>query len=380
MAAALDDFALLERLVGFDTVSRNSNLALVDFLAGYAEGRGGRVERHASEDGAKANLVVRFGPDADDRSGLVLSGHMDTVPADEPEWESDPFALTDGGDRFFGRGTCDMKGFLAVAANVACEARDLKRPLVLLYTYDEEVGTIGARRFVETAPEAASLPKSAIIGEPTSLKVVRMHKGHLRVRVTLHGVSAHSGYPHLGKNAIEIAGRVLVSLRGLRHRFEEAKGPNAEHFPEVPFVPLNVGIIRGGAAVNVVPDRCVLEIGARALPGMNEQGIIGSIREAVANAVGGDRWEFEVTGQSPPMLLDGDAPVHTALCGLAKQGHECAVSYATDGGWLQRAGMQCAVFGPGSIEVAHKPNEFVPKGELAMAREYAVQAVERFCR
>jgi acetylornithine deacetylase len=250
---------------------------------------------------------------------------------------------------------------------------------VLVYTYDEEVGTIGARRLVETWPDAESLPRAAVIGEPTHLKVARMHKGHLRIRVTVHGVAAHSGYPHLGRNAIEAMARVLVSLRGLRHRLEQAGGPNAEHFPEVPYVPLNVGTIHGGAAVNVVPDRCVIEVGARVLPGMNEKGVVGAVRDAVANAAGDAEWELDVTGESPPLLLSRDAPICGALCGRVGQSDDVSVSFATDGGWFARAGMDCAIFGPGGIEVAHRPNEYVPKADLVAAREHIRAVVERFC-
>jgi acetylornithine deacetylase len=230
MAAALPDVDLLGRLVGFDTVSHKSNLPLADFVAEYA-GPEAAVVRHGTPDGAKANLILRFGPERDDRSGLALSGHMDVVPAAEEEWESDPFVLRDDGERLYGRGTCDMKGFLAVALNVAREARGLKAPLVLVLTHDEEVGTVGARRLVETWPAAASLPRQAIVGEPTGLTVVRMHKGFTKLRVTLQGVSAHSGYPHLGRNAIEGMARVLVSLRGLRQRWEEAGGPTPRTSP-----------------------------------------------------------------------------------------------------------------------------------------------------
>jgi acetylornithine deacetylase len=381
MAAALSDVDLLARLVGFDTVSRKSNLPLADFLAEYA-GRAAVVERHApADDPDKASLILRFGPASDDRSGLVLSGHMDVVPAEEEEWAGDPFVLRDDGERLYGRGTCDMKGFLAVALNVAREARGLKAPLVLLFTHDEEVGTLGARRLVEGWPAAASLPRQVIVGEPTGLKVVRMHKGYTKLRVTLEGVSAHSGYPHLGKNAIEGMARVLVSLRGLRHRWEQAGGPNAEHFPEVPFVSLNVGLIRGGTATNVVPDRCVLDLGVRPLPGTHAPGIVGSIRDAVANAAGEMPFSLEQTGESPPLLLDEDAPIHRTLLDLTGQDTGAAVSFATDAGWLARAGMECVVFGPGSIAQAHKPNEFVSKADLARARTYLEQAVKRLaCR
>jgi len=380
MAAALSDLDLLGRLVGFDTVSHKSNLPLVDFLTEYA-GPHAQVERHPSPDGDKANLILRFGPEGEDRSGLVLSGHMDVVPAEEETWEGDPFTLRDDGERLYGRGTCDMKGFLAVALNVAREARGLTAPLVLVFTHDEEVGTLGARLLVETWPAAASLPRQAIVGEPTGLEVVRMHKGYTNLRITLQGVSAHSSCPHLGRNAIEGMARVLVSLRGLRHRWEKAGGPNAEHFPEVPFVSLNVGMIRGGTATNVVPDRCVLDLGVRPLPGMHTPGIFGSIRDAVKNAAGEMPYELEQTGESPPLLLDADAPIHRTLCGLTGQAADASVSYATDAGWLARAGIACAVFGPGSIMEAHKPNEFVSKADLARARTYLEQAVQRLvCR
>jgi len=360
----LTDVDLLERLVAFDTVSANSNFPLVDFACDYAEAADGRCERIPSRDGKKANLVIRFGPDADDRSGLVLSGHTDVVPAEEEGWRSDPFRLREENGRLFARGACDMKGFLAVALNAACGASGLKRPLVLVFTYDEEVGTLGARDLVERWPDAMTLPRHAVIGEPTELRVVRMHKGHVRVRITVHGVGAHSGYPHLGKNAIEAAARVLASLRGLRYRLERDGGPNAEHFPEVPYVPLNVGTIRGGVAANVVPDRCVIELGMRPLPGMDGAEAVAAAREAVANAAGDAPWELVVLAESPPLLLDADSRVHRVLLGAMGQEGDVAASYATDGGWLSRAGLECVVWGPGSIAAAHKPNEYVERNDL----------------
>lgn len=390
MAAPLSDSELLARLVAFDTTSRNSNLPLADFLSDYLEARGCRVERNPSADGTKANLIVwagpEAGPEAAGRPGLVLSGHMDVVPAEEPEWESDPFVLRDGGDRWIGRGAADMKGFLAVASNLAAEAAEgsgpaLRHPLALVFTYDEEVGTLGARRLLESYPLAAHLPRQAIIGEPTSLRVARAHKGHLKLRISLSGVSAHSGYPHLGVNAIEPMGRIVVALTGLRRELEGEAAPNRELFPEVPFVPLNVATVRGGSAINVVPDRCVVEIGLRPLPGMSSEELAARVRARVAEAAldFAESAEIEVLSDSPPMLLDDGAPLHRFLHALTGPAAGGSVSFATDAGWMQRLGMDCAVWGPGTIEVAHKPNEAIPKRELQAARPLLQRAIGHFC-
>lgn len=379
----LSDADLLARLIAFDTTSRNSNLPLADFLADYLDRPGVRVERNPSEDGTKTNLIVRVGPaPAGDRRGLVLSGHMDTVPADEDGWRSDPFTLTDEGDRWVARGSCDMKGFLAVAANLAAEVdpASLRAPLALVFTYDEEVGTLGARRLTETFPEAQALPRSAIIGEPTSLRVARVHKGHLKLRITLHGRSAHSGYPHLGLNAIEPAGRVIEALTRLRHELQAETVPNHDLFPEVPFVPLNVGTVQGGSAINVVPDRCVVEVGVRPLPGVESAELAERVRRAAVESAAPFAPDVEVLSDSPPMLLDEASAIHRHLCALVGQDAGASVSFATDAGWLQRLGMDCAIFGPGTIEVAHKPNESLPKSEFAAARELLGRTIHAFCR
>lgn len=380
--ALLPDAELLARLVGFDTTSRNSNLALADCLCDYLDRPGVRLARNPSADGGKTNVVAWIGPQpAGDRQGLVLSGHMDVVPAEEDGWESPPFTLTDGGDRWVGRGACDMKGFVALAANLAAEARPerWRAPLVLVFTYDEEVGTLGAKRLTESFPEAASLPRNAIIGEPTSLRVARAHKGHFKMRVILRGVAAHSGYPHLGVNAIEPAGRVTVALSRLRRELEAEPVPHRELFPEVPYVPLNVGTIHGGSAINVVPDRCAVELGARPLPGIASEELIERVSRAVREAASPFEPEIELLSDSPAMLLDEAAPIHRYLCGLIGQSAGASVSFATDAGWLQRLGIDCAIFGPGSIEVAHKPNEHLPKSDLAAAREPLERAIRHFC-
>lgn len=385
MSGALADAELLARLVAFDSTSRNSNLPLADFLCGYLDRPGVRARRNPSPAGDKVNLIFEVGPAGDPererRPGLVLSGHMDVVPAEEPEWRSDPFALADGGDRWVGRGACDMKGFLALAANLvlAASERRLSQPLALLFTYDEEVGTLGARHLVESCPAARALPSNVVIGEPTELRVARAHKGHLTMRLTFRGRSSHSGYPHLGINAIEPAGAVIAALAGLRRDLAAEGAPHAELFPEVPFVPLNVGRVCGGAAINVVPDRCVVELGLRALPGVDSRALAERVERVARAAAAPLVPEVEILADSPPLLVDESAPVLRRLCGLVGQEDTATVGFATDAGWLQRLGMDCVLFGPGSIAAAHRPNEFVPKSELAAARKVLERAIDDFC-
>ncbi len=378
----MNDQQLLTRLVGFDSVSRNSNLPIADFLCEYLDRPAVHIQRNPSPDGTKTNLVIAFGPDTDKRrNGLVLSGHMDVVPADEEGWVSDPFALVKTGDALTGRGSCDMKGFLAIAANAAArlDLTKLLYPLVLVFTYDEEVGTIGAKHLADTWPAGETLPCSAIIGEPTSLRVIRMHKGHVSLRFTVEGVPAHSGYPHLGVNAIEPVGRMIVALADLRHELELETPEHREFFPEVPYVPLNVAQVGGGVAVNVVPDHCELQVGFRLLPGMETTPILDRIRTALDKALGDSHYDMHVLCESPPMLLDDQAHIYRTACQHVEQADTYSASYATDAGWLQTMGLECVIWGPGSIEVAHKPNESIPISEMQRGSELVERVIERHC-
>lgn len=379
--ATLPDAELLRRLVGFDSTSRNSNLPIAEFICDYLDRPGVRIEKNPSPCGEKANVVVSLGPPVDPgaRTGLVLSGHMDVVPADEPEWHSDPFELRETDQGYYGRGSADMKGFVALAVNVAArvDPERLRHPLVLVLTYDEEIGTVGARHFSETWDRP--LPRATVIGEPTSLRAVRMHKGHTSLELAFEGVSAHSGYPHLGRSAIEPAARAITALAELGRELETEVCPNRQHFPEVPFVALNVGQVAGGKAVNVVPDQCTVRFGFRVLPGMESAPVVERIRGVVAEAVGEEPYTLEIINESPPLLLEEESDVYGAVCRRIGQDETLSASYATDGGWLQRAGLDCVIFGPGTIEVAHKPNEWMPKDEFAGAVGHLDHLVGRFC-
>jgi acetylornithine deacetylase len=377
----LSDRDLLARLVAFDTTSHLSNVPLAEFLADYLDRPGARVQLLPNETGDKANLLISAGPEPHDHSGLVLSGHMDVVPADEPDWRSDPFSLTESGDTLVARGAADMKGFLAVAANrfAAADAQRLTAPLVLLLTHDEETGTHGARRFSETWADRSALPRSVVIGEPTSLQVVRAHKGMMRLRLAFAGKAAHSGYPHLGRSAIEPAADVIVALAALRREMEAERPAHGDQFPAVPFVALNVGTVAGGSAANVIPDRCVVDLGIRLLPGMTAEQVADRVRRTVAGAAGKTPFTLEHVSLSPAMLLDEDADIYRELAGAVGQRASVSVMFATDAGWLQNMGLECVLFGPGNIEVAHKANEFVPIDELRRASEIIGGLIRHRC-
>ena len=382
--ALLSDADLLERLIAFDSTSRYSNVPIADFICDYLDRPGIRVERNFDGSGEKVNLVVTVGPETDPgtRDGLMLSGHMDVVPAEEPEWQSDPFDMQRLDDRLVGRGTCDMKGFVALAINTAARARaaELRSPLALVLTFDEELGTIGARHFMETWPHADKpLPRRGIIGEPTSLQVVRMHKGHAKATLTVKGTPAHSGYPHLGHNAIEACGRAVTALTRLRRELEGETGDNSPFFPEVPFVALNLATIHGGSAINIVPDSCVLELGYRMLPGMDKAPFEDRIRAALTKALDDEDWQLEPLNHSPPMLLADDHDLYRQVCELRGQTETVSASYATDAGWLQESGFDCLLYGPGNIGVAHKPNEWVPTAELEQCARDLQTLVHKYC-
>ncbi len=372
--AQLPSTEILRRLVGFDSVSRNSNLPIADFIAEIVDRPGVRIRRQRSPDATKTNLIIEAGPpvDPDSRDGLVLCGHMDVVPAEEPEWQSDPFELVQRDGRFVGRGSADMKGFLALAmASLAStDPARLRAPLVLLYTYDEELGCIGAHHFTEHWPHPETLPRHVVVGEPTSLRAVRTHKGHLKLRLGVLGATAHSGYPHLGHNAIEPVARAVCALSTLRDVLASERVASSASFADVPFVALNIGLINGGVAVNVVPDRCDLEIGLRVLPGMAPEQLVDRVRDTIAPVLAGERWELDMTGDSPPFMLDPDRPVYRDVTGLLNQRAEASVAFATDAGWLQTAGFDCVICGPGDIAVAHKPNESLSIEEFQAAGRF----------
>ncbi len=358
----------LARLVAYPTVSDRPVVGIAAYIAERCEAAGMRVERFEAPEPGKVNLVCSMGPVGTD--GIVLSGHMDVVPVEGQPWSSDPFKLTERGGKLYGRGSCDMKAFVAATMEALPRLPTLERELVLVWTHDEEVGCLGSRDLVTTLAGRA-LPSMCLIGEPTSFRILRMHPGHVAVRIVCVGKAAHSSKPDLGESAIRKAGKVIERLDQLADDW--SRDVHFADMLERPFVVLNIGKIRGGVAVNVVPDVCVLEVGFRPLPGMDEVALVAMLAERIAP------WATVELQRSTPAML---TPVGTALEVLLRPysvGVPAAASFATDGGNLCKLGMAPLIFGPGSIDVAHQANEYVPVDELHRCVDVVAEIVARRC-
>lgn len=355
----------LARLVAYPTVSDAPVTKLVGHLADRWSRLGLQVRQVPSTRPGKVDLVGTAGPAGTD--GLVLSGHMDVVPVEGQPWTSDPFTLTPRGDRLIGRGTADMKGFLASvhAALDSLDLRTLRRRLVLIWTCDEEVGCLGSaslRKQWDTLDEP--LPSACVVGEPTGMAVMRMHPGHVTLHIEVHGEAAHSSRPTLGRNAIVLAARVVAELDALASELREETDPTVP-LPD-PFVPLNVGTIHGGSAINVVPDRCVIEVGYRPLPGQQDTAVFDRLRRRLAARFDQAHVHAHLGVVVPSMRTPSDTALARALAPHARPGPEAA-PFATDAGHLAAMGTTPLVFGPGSIDVAHKADEHVTVGDLVHA-------------
>ena len=353
---------LLARLVGFDTTSRHSNLALIDHVRDYLGQHGVTCRIGHDPTGTKANLHAIIGPLGP--GGIALSGHVDTVPVDGQDWTSDPFTLTSRDGRLFGRGTSDMKGFVAcaLAAVPGLLAAGLARPVHLLITYDEEVGCMGAWQLSRELGEL--LPRLCIVGEPTDMQPVLGHKGRLGLRATARGRPGHSSEPARGVNAIYAIAAVA------RWAEEEAaraasEGPFAVGF-DPPHSTIHVGTIAGGTALNIIPEHAQLGMEIRDVPGDPAEARLARLVDhaRTIEARIGAQLEFETTDRIPGMSLPEDHELTTLVRQLTGSNSTGRVSYGTEAGIWQQAGIPTIVCGPGSIRQAHQPDEWIAPSQL----------------
>jgi acetylornithine deacetylase len=369
----------LARLVALDTTSARSNRPLIGLAADLLGGLGADLRFTVNDSGDKANLFATLGPS--DRPGLVLSGHTDTVPVDGQDWRHPPYALTAEGERLYGRGTADMKGFLAICLALAPEiaARRLDRPVHFALSYDEEIGCVGVRRLLADLAARPVLPRFALIGEPTRMQVVSGHKGKASVSCRVEGLACHSALNHLGVNAVEVAAELVARLRALQHRLRGGGPFDPAYTP--PYTTVHTGTIKGGTALNIVPDRCAFDFEIRNLPDQDPGTLMAEIRGwaqdlipemlAVSEEAGIYFDEFNVTaGLSTP----DDDPWVALIARLVGAESVHRVAFTTEAGLFQKAGVPALVCGPGDIAQAHRADEFITLDQLARG-EHLVRAL-----
>jgi acetylornithine deacetylase len=381
-----ETWELIQRLIAFDTTSRGSNLGLIEWVRDWlkAEGVAAELVYDASE--PKANLFATIG--GGERPGLVLSGHTDVVPVDGQAWDTDPFTATLRDGRIYGRGSADMKSFIATALAMTPRflAAPLKAPVHFALSYDEEVGCLGVRGLLAELARQDIRPGGCIIGEPTSMQPVIAHKGKRAYRCCVRGREAHSALTPQGVNAIEYAAKLVVHVRHIADRMRELETRDNRY--DVPFTTLQTGVIRGGTAGNIVPRDCEVHFEFRYLPGVDPDALEREIEDYARQVLEPEMrrvapeagFTFETKAEIPAMDTKDEDRITALAQALAKRGDASKVAYATEGGLFQRAGIPSIICGPGSIEQAHKPNEYIALEQVAMCESFMDRLLEEMCR
>jgi acetylornithine deacetylase len=374
---------ILERLLAFDTVSHRPNKALMEYVRGLLEAEGLAVTLVADAGGGKANLYATTGPGA--VGGVMLSGHTDVVPVEGQDWTVPPFALTESDGRYYGRGAADMKGFVACAveAMILASRRNLKVPLHLALSYDEEIGCMGVRSLIDLLAAAPVKPRFCIVGEPTGMQVATGHKGKVALRATCRGREGHSALAPLALNALHLAGDFLTAVR--RVQAEVAATGLRDGDYDVPYTTLHVGKMNGGVQVNIVPNLAVLDFEIRSLAGEDVAGLIRRLEgeaEAIVAPLRGEFPEAAITVERlwdyPGLGTPSDAEVVRFVKGLTGANGTMKVAFGTEGGLFdQRLGVPTVICGPGSMAQGHKPDEWVSVEQVERCRGMLAALVDR---
>jgi acetylornithine deacetylase len=380
--ASLDWIA---RLVGFDTTSRLSNLNLIDDIAAYLAQHGVESEKIFDATGKKANLYATIGPK--DVGGIVLSGHTDVVPVDGQPWTSDPFKVLQRGERLFGRGTSDMKSFIALCLALLPEMleKPLSVPLHFAFSYDEEVGCIGVHGIIEFINRGGPMPKLAIIGEPTDMQVVNAHKSVCACNTTVRGFEAHSSATHQGVNAIQMAAELIAEMNRIQVEYQQPEHRDARFEP--PFTTITVGEIHGGTARNILARECKVVWDIRSVKPEHDTVIFDAVKRYAAETLEPRMKKIrpetgidtEMVAFAPALLPAERNPAETLALKLAGQNQTHAVSYGTEAGIFQIGGVPAVVCGPGNIREAHKPDEYIEISQVAEGEAFLRRLIA-FCR
>jgi acetylornithine deacetylase len=376
---------MIRRLVAFDTTSRNSNLELIGFVSDYLQSLGVSSQLVHDASRTKANLYATLGPT--DRPGIALSGHTDVVPVDGQDWSSDPWTITQRDGRLYGRGTCDMKSFVAVVLACVPEflRRGLETPIHLALSHDEEIGCIGVRSLIEVLKGLDVKPKACIVGEPTGMKVMVAHKGKKSVRCRVRGFECHSSLAPTGVNAVEYAAEVIAHLRGMAKRIQK-DGPFDPAY-DVPHTTVHTGIVHGGTALNIVPKDCHFDFEFRHIAEDDPEKLFGEVKrfaeekllpEMRANhAESGFSWQE--LSSIPGLATREDAEIVELAKALSGSNATGKVAFATEAGLFHEIDIPTIICGPGSIDQAHKPDEFVSLDQIALCEAFMRRLMDRVC-
>jgi acetylornithine deacetylase len=362
---------MLEQLISFPTVSRDSNLELIRFIQAYLSRLGVESELFYNAELTKANLFATVGPQ--DQGGVALSGHTDVVPVDGQNWTVDPFSLSENDGRLYGRGTSDMKGFIAcvLAAVPSFLAKPLKKPIHLVFSYDEEVGCLGVRPMLAELEKRNNKPQLCLVGEPTLMQPVLGHKGKLAMRCSVKGAACHSAYSPQGVNAIEYAAKLIGKLGEIGEAL--AQPELHDHRFEPPYSTVQTGVIKGGRALNIVPAECEFDFEIRAIPGFDAAVVPDQLKTYAQETLlpkmravsGQSDIQFDHLSDYPGLATPPESEVAQLVAALTGSTEFSTVAFGTEGGLFNQAGIPTVICGPGSIDQAHKPDEFVSLEQLA---------------
>ena len=382
----LKSLDLIRDLIAFDTTSRESNLAFIEYVEAYLGKLGVECMRVYDDEKRKANLYATLGPQ--DQSGILLSGHTDVVPVDGQDWTSDPFSVRETNGKLFGRGTADMKAFIAIALAYAPEMleRGLKTLIHLAFSYDEEVGHLGAKRLVEIIRDMPVRPAMCIVGEPTGMDVIVAHKGKRKMRVHVRGLEAHSSLAPKAVNAIEYAAELIAYIKGVARRIEK-EGPFDEKF-DLTHSTIQVGLIKGGVQLNIVPNSCTFDLELRHLPDDDPVPRLDEIKayaqetlEPMMQAIDPETgFTFEDIGTNYSLNIDPGEDIVALVKRLTGRNDHGKVAFGTEAGlFMERAGIPTVVCGPGHIAQAHKPDEFIALEQIAKGEDFMSQLTDYVC-
>ena len=372
---------MLKTLVGFPTVSKDTNLPLIDFVDDWLRENGVEAVRILNDVGTKANLYATIGPMVE--GGVVLSGHSDVVPIDGQPWDTDPFELTQNEDKLYGRGTCDMKGFSAIALSLVPEMKFLRKPIHIALSYDEEIGCLGAPRLIKQMKEQIPQPAAVIVGEPSMMDTVTAHKGLSAFRTVVTGYEAHSSQTHRGVSAVMNAARLINWLSERDSHFKDSTPINNGFSPH--HTTVHSGVVHGGTALNIISRKCEFLWDVRTIPDGPAANVYSEFQEycndillpTMRSVHKGADIQTTVLADVPPMREILDNPALKLAQDLTGNTVRSRVAYVAEAGQFQEAGFPTVICGPGSIDQAHQPNEFISINQMEQGEQFLRKLIRR---